>query len=300
MKFGMEFLLKRNDIIVDNRAASVLYRFLINQKNRGSFILPVNICSIVVEVFTIAGFHIEFVDIDKMTLCADINQIQFLLSKKNYSGILLNHTYGCEFDYSETIKQIKSNFDLIIIEDKCLCVPDFINDENVDLTLYSTGYGKMLEMKNGGGYGLVNCLLPFENDNVDNIVLNNHKVLEINSFQKTKNTYLIDIVENIPNVFLHKNRINEIYDYYLSDIALSNTFNKWRYSVIVNNKEMITDKIFENNLFASSHYVPLDKNKQNFPIAHKLFDSVINLFNDHYFTLKQAEDVTKLILKYNN
>ena len=47
-----------------------------------------------------------------------------------------------------------------IIDDKCLCLPNFdeLINNNVDLVLYSTGYAKQIEL-GYGGYAYINKLI---------------------------------------------------------------------------------------------------------------------------------------------
>ena len=58
--------------------------------------------------------------------------------------------------------------------------------------------------------------------------------------------------------------------------------------------------IFENELFASSHYASLAgiMSDGRAPAAESLADDVINLFNDHHFTADLAERVCEIILKH--
>jgi len=64
----------------------------------------------------------------------------------------------------------------------------------------------------------------------------------------------------------------------------------------VDNKDVILKKIFDGGLFASSHFKPLGENVELFPVATRLQDRVINLFNDLDFTEKKAIAISKLIL----
>ena len=60
--------------------------------------------------------------------------------------------------------------------------------------------------------------------------------------------------------------------------------------------------IFANGLFASSHYASLAGIMTNgrAPIAESLADEVVNLFNDHHFTIEMAERVCEIIVKYES
>jgi len=118
MKRGMDYPIENFKIITDSRASIVLYRFLINRKDKGRIVLPINICPVVVEVIIKAGFTVLFVDISDENLCLDIKKtIKLLNSDKSIRGVLINHTYGIEYDFSENVESIK-NWDVFVIEDK--------------------------------------------------------------------------------------------------------------------------------------------------------------------------------------
>ena len=293
----MEFQQKGDNIILGYRSSIVLYRFLLSQK-RGLYLLPVNICPVVYDVFLETGNEVHFIDIDKKTLCVDEKSLFAFLSAKKCTGVLLNHTYGVDLDFSEMISKLKSAYDIIVIEDKCLCFPELEANPDVDLTLYSTGYAKMVELSYGGGYGIVKDKVVIENiheEMTDLSVSFQEKIKFTNDFTTGKEQYFSDINVYKEYIIPHKKKINGIYDYYLKQYILSDIYNLWRYNILCNNKENLLKKIFSQGLFASSHYKPLSENMQDYVNAYQLSEVVINLFNDKYFSEKQAEELSKLI-----
>jgi dTDP-4-amino-4,6-dideoxygalactose transaminase len=292
----MEYRHGKNKIVIDNRASAVLYRFLISLPKGGKFILPVNICPIVSEVFEAAQKIVEFVDIDPETLCADEMAILQLIEKEKYQGILLNHTYGVESNFSSFIAKIKLQNDLIIIEDKCLCTPNLDVNEDVDLTLFSTGYAKIIELDYGGGYGIIKNDFVLAERRAESLDLGvKYGVLMLNDFDIDVKKYFDDIKSYQEKIILHKQKINAIYQSHLSSVALEKKFNDWRYNILVKDKSVFLSQIFEAGLFASSHYEPLNEDKRKYPNASRLYENVVNLFNDFHFTEKQAEKVSEIV-----
>lgn len=296
MKSGMEHLQEKLRIITDSRASAVLYRFLINKHDKGEFVLPVNVCPVVAEIVKHAGFTPLYVDIDKQNLCLDLNKTSELLNR-GIKGMLINHTYGVEIDFGEDIKQLRSNWEGIIIEDKCLCVPTLIANANADLTLFSTGYAKVVELHYGGGLGIAKNEHSFESEK-QLLKLVDNKIIRINDFNVNTDSYCSDIKREIKSISLQKKLLNQIYADGLSDISLESRFNNWRYHIMVENKEQIIKAIFNEKLFVSSHYKPLSDDYQKFEVAWNLYNSVLNLFNDNYFDTVKARKLVDLIRKH--
>lgn len=311
--------------IFANRACGILYRILKAIDTSLPFLLPANVCPVVPLTFLSAGTKFKFVDINPVTLCIDeamcINEIR----TKKYAGLMFIRTYGYVYDTNDFFHGIKSiDNSVLIIDDRCLCIPSFLYDENnADIQLYSTGYAKYVNL---GKYGFahikddrmanaachVEDIAFNENIDIDKIYKEKEKAggiieesiegwLDIglmpNDGQKT---YIENVVNSIEKINNHKKDINAIYLESLSHLALPLCFNDWRFNIRVRQKESILTTIFENGLFASSHYKPVNKlfgDCQEMPISTKLYEEVVNLFNDNYFSLQQAMEITNLIKK---
>lgn len=293
MKFGMATLLKEyGKMIIEHRASAVLLKFLLSLGRVRKFILPVNICPIVPQVFNYAKIEIKYVDINNSDYCIDYQKALKLLSEKEteFSGILFNHTYGIEStpdDFFAKIKEI--NPSLLIIDDRCLCKPIFKPTNNVDLTLFSTGYAKYVDI-GYGGLGITNLLL--DKTEFKEAIINLNTKLQINALPVTVDAYLNQIETQLKLMVNHKSTINEIYDYHLADIhKLRNNLNQWRYNLIFDhNSYEILEAIFKKGFFASKHYAPLDTS--NYFNAQQLHSKVINLFNDKYISPENAEKLS--------
>jgi len=282
-------------ILFEDRASTVLYNVLKAIGNK-KFLLPLNVCPIVPDTFIKANKEFEFCDINLETLCMDENIIlEKIQQDDTIDGILFVKTFGIEFDVQPLFKKIKLiNKDIFIIDDMCPCIQEFdydIENSNADMTLFSSGYSKYVDI-GYGGYGFVK-----------------YEIFKdiFNDKTKTKEflEYKDEILERIPLMKQHKNELNKIYkDNIPKHLHLGDKFNNWRFSLLVENKDEILEDIFKiDGLFASSHYPQVDFNYTSNPIINsnvkKVHDKILNLFNDFRFTKDKAYKVVDIINKQN-
>lgn len=148
-------------IRVEQRASTVLYKFLVSNCKGWHFLLPANVCSVIPLTFLAAGVDFSFVDIDETTHAGSFSRFKNALGKYvgREVGILFVNAYGYHNDAKQFYKNLRSiNNDIIIIEDDCLCVPETDRTEpieDVDLEFYSTGNSKYVQMPMEGGYGMM-------------------------------------------------------------------------------------------------------------------------------------------------
>jgi dTDP-4-amino-4,6-dideoxygalactose transaminase len=317
-------------LIFEQRASTILYNILASNHYNQKFILPANICPIVPITFLKAQVPFEFVDISPSTLNIDEQLVFERLDKAphEFNGLLFVHTYGDPSPFSVFFASLKEKFpSLVIIDDRCLCLPDFAEPKNnpADIVLYSTGYGKMIDV-GSGGFAWIKPELSYKSNELrfepsdltklenqyktsiinripfiykDSNWLNSNAVDHLDEFIHTVNTKLEGIIE-------HKNQLNSIYCKNLPfSIQLDLKFQLWRFSIRAPQKRKLLARIFKEGLFASSHYTSLDGifGAGSFPQAEKLHDSVINLFNDYNYSTEQAEKTVQIInqhLELNN
>ena len=307
----------------ENRASIILYNFLADLPREYIFLLPANVCPIVPAVYLKADVSFEFIDINSITLTMDSS---IILSKiKNnpnkYCGIHFADTYGLNTCNEKLFIEIKKiNSKLLIIDDRCLQKPEFASPATkADLILYSTGYSKYVDI-NWGGYGFLSYKIKFYKKHSLNYISNELDDLTLQFNESIKNrtplaykdadwlgdtkfnrkfsVYKKKIINRIANVDSIKNEINNIYRNEIPfKTQLSEPFQKWRFNILVNNKKLLLENIFSNGLFASSHYSPVTFmfRQKLAPNAQKLYNHVINLFNDFRFSPKKAEDVSKIV-----
>lgn len=143
--------------VYENRAALVLYKFLRSNPRDGDYLLPANVCPIVVAVFLKAQVPFRFLDISPKTLCLDFDLLDDLLrsGREPIAGVVYVATYGACLDLSARFAAIKDRSPgILIIDDRCLCEPRCEHNPNANLTLYSTGYSKFVDL-GFGGYGIL-------------------------------------------------------------------------------------------------------------------------------------------------
>lgn len=310
-------------IIFKNRASAILFDVLKSIDNNKPFILPANVCPIVVATFLKAGVNFEFVDISKKTLC--INEEIILKKIKEfpnfYNGILFVRSYGTEGNFKDFFKKVKDiNSDIFIIDDCCLNIPKFknIKTENVDMTLFSTGYSKFADIDFGGfayirdDFSYNSRNLTYSKSKLEELVSQFKNVISRNKKFNYEDTNWLDtskpkisfsqykniINKKIISIKKRKKKLNDIYSTRLPNkIQLKSKYQNWRFNILVPQKKELLDKIFSRNLFASSHYASLDGifSDGKSINAEKLSSYIVNLFNDKRFNEEKAEKISRII-----
>ncbi|NEW83317.1 MAG: hypothetical protein GZ094_13245 [Mariniphaga sp.] len=316
-------------MITGSRGLSILYNFLEKFKADANYtiLLPSNICHDVFFLIQYLKMPYIFIDINIRDYCINQEMTIKHLKKCKKSILIFNHSYGIPtvpYAFFLEIRNISPT--VVIIDDRCLCTPTMetnIDDNCIDLILYSTGYGKQVDLA-GWGFGFVGdsfCM------NMLQVTFKKHKYLELkNSFYKNFLNYLPDndseldcihVSNNIddiePNYYerlialevekwrIHKSTIIDIYKSTLPiEIQLISEMNNWRFNIIVNKKDAILTELFRNNLFASNHYASIGtmQHKHDCRVADQLHQSIINLFIDKYYTQEKAEKTVSIIRKY--
>lgn len=276
------------------RGAKVLYDFLVSNNITGLFLLPANLCESVPDTFREAGCEIRYVDIDADTLCIAENEV--LAQTKDCTGVFAVHTYGTERNFDSFFRQVRMiKRNVVIIDDRCLCMPDFeeldkYQQTEADLTLFSFGEKKQVQLGKGGVGFFKDKWLCKHVEMVDDAYFTNEQFtvnMEKFLFQK-------QIAKQ------HVAKMQTIYQTHLPlEIQLPMEYNNWRFHIRVpqTKKEQILQTLFANGLFASSHYKSLAENaEQNTPNAVKLQQEVINLFVDpKFYTEEQAIKTCQII-----
>jgi hypothetical protein len=303
------------------RASAILYHILISQQERKPWLLPANICPIVPVTFLKARVPFEFADISAENLHMDLQQVEDRIKQSQFGGLLYAHTYGEPSTPTEFFSRIKSlNPELLIVDDRCLCIPEFEAQSSADVILYSTGYAKIVDLHFGGYALLSNGLtyqpanLAFNVDDYDEIERSYKKAvqervrfvyhdmdwLETDASLPEWNDYRLQIESGLKESLAQRARLNEIYASRLPlELQLPHKYQMWRFNIRVKNKSKVVQAIFEAGLFASSHYVSLAgiMAEGSAPHADTLADQVINLFNDHHFDADRATRMCDLVLE---
>ena len=308
-------------IVLAPRASAIIYGLLTNLIDKKPWLLPANICPIVPITFLKARVAFQFVDISSQTLQMDLEQAEELITSHKFGGLLYAHTYGEASTPNEFFGTLKRHSpDLMIIDDRCLCVPNLECDpvNTADIQLYSTGYAKIVDL-NFGGYAFMPddidyqpAHLPFNPQHHEVIekaykaavsqrvkfVYRESDWLETDTPIPAWDEYSKQIKKNLAASLQHRTALNQVYTSMLpGEIQLAAPFQSWRFNIRVRDKQRILDAIFSSGLFASSYYASLAgiMDDRKAPQAEALEKSIINLFNDHHFSLDQAERVCKII-----
>ena len=142
-------------IIQAPRASAILYNVLISLKQARPWLMPANICPMVPITFMKAKVPFVLVDISAQSLHMDLEHAGALIESRDFAGLLYAHTYGDESTPDEFFRFAKSiDPGLIIVDDRCLCIPVFETTSPADVVLFSTGYAKIIELE-FGGYALM-------------------------------------------------------------------------------------------------------------------------------------------------
>jgi dTDP-4-amino-4,6-dideoxygalactose transaminase len=274
-------------IIHAPRASAILYQLLAGRKRRHPWLLPANICPVVPETFVKAGVPFEFVDISNTTLHMDLDQAAARMMSRQIAGLVYAHTYGEPSTPNSFFRLARSlHPEILIVDDRCLCTPEFKVSSIPDVVLFSTGYAKIVDL-NFGGYAFVqkNIRLP-----------------QTNAELPGWDAYRGQIEAKLESSLTQRAALNEIYVSRLpAEIQMPGEFQQWRFNIRVRNKSAVMRAIFENALFASSHYASLAgvMSDGSAPEAESLASNVINLFNDHHFDAGRAERVCEIVLKHS-
>ena len=313
-------------IVQAPRASAVLYNILVSQASDLPWLMPANICPIVPITFLKARVPFELVDISVETLHMDREQAEALIKKRRYGGVLYAHTYGELSTPNDFFAKIKSlDPKLLILDDRCLCIPDLEPDHNsgADVILYSTGYAKIVEL-NFGGYAFMRDKVPYQPQQLpfsaqaheelemaykvsisrnSKFIYRDTDWLETSSDLPKWSNYCQQIKSGLKESMEQRAALNAIYAANLPvKIQLPDAYQLWRFNIRVKNKKPIYEAIFKAGLFASSHYVSLAgiMSEGRAPQAEVLADEIINLFNDHHFSAQQARKVCAVIMENIN
>ncbi len=274
-------------------------------------------------IFLKAGRTLELVDISPDSYCLD-DQIVLEKVAKNpdgYSGILFVRTYGIAANPDRLFGRIKElSPDLLVIDDKCLCVPEVkdAKESAADLELFSTGYSKYMDLGWGGfayadeGFTYEPRRAPYDERALESltaqvkVALSTRRAfayqdsdwLDLSTPEMTVDEYFAKITLGLPTARQHKERVNAVYRSNLpQEIESVNDGHVWRYNILVPDRDRLLATIFARGLFASSHYASLGGviSEGRFNSAEGLHRRVVNLFNDFRFNEEKALRVCEIV-----
>ena len=307
-------------IVTAQRASAILHNILHSRPDRRPFLLPANICPVVPLTFFKAGIPFAFADLDPASLNLDLACAEALLQTGQFGGVLYAHTYGDEstpVDFFAEMKRRDEN--LLIIDDRCLCIPEMEPDLNnpADVLLFSTGYAKLVDL-GYGGYAFLRPVVDYHPQalsfrQIDLDAVEQAYRASIASRQPFHyldsdwlqaepvpvwDAYRRQIGEAVPGSRVHRLGLNTVYTSRLpAEICLPDRFQLWRFNIRLADQPAVLKAIFAAGLFASSHYASLAGifAPGSCPQAEELARGVVNLFNDQNYTVAMAERTCDII-----
>lgn len=270
-------------LLTANRATKLLYNFIKVNNIAGNVLLPANICPDVVKTLHYAGLTTTFIDLQVETLC--IRQDAVLVAAKEASMLLFVHTYGIEHDFYAFFEQVREqNSDIIIVDDKCLCLPDLdVKDSAADLVLYSTGESKMVSL-GGGAIGYLADQWEYDEVEVEESELLSNELWLLDP----KQLYM-----KMDTIIAHKEKLNTIYRSMLPEaMQLPDAYQHWRFNILVPNKEHILAALAAEDIPAES---PSPAQDEACVVASNLHTLAIHLYNDKRLTQEQAVRACEII-----
>jgi hypothetical protein len=308
-------------IVQAPRASAILYGLLVQRADPRPWLLPANICPIVPITFMKARVPFQLVDISAATMHIDLELVQVQVKTRRFGGLLYAHTYGeasTPADFFSTLRDLDPG--ILIVDDRCLCIPDLEPIHAADLVLYSTGYAKVVEL-NFGGYAFIEerlryrpVYLPFNPTHHDELEKRYKEVLQARGKYIYRDgdwletdtpvaawyDYRRQIETGLKHSLAQRSLLNQIYSSRLPrEIQLPQPYQTWRFNIRIRNKARVLKAIFGTGLFASSHYASMAgvMAMGAAPQAASLADEVLNLFNDRHFDEGKAEQTCDVILE---
>jgi hypothetical protein len=305
------------------RASAILYNLLVSRTDRRPFLLPANICPIVPIIFFKAGEAFEFVDISPATLNMNLDQTAERLKTGKSGGIVYAHTYGDPSTSTDFFSEIKClDESVLVIDDCCLCAPDLEPDTKnpADVLLYSTGYTKVVDL-GFGGYAFIRPEisyqprhLPFQRADLETVeqaynasiasrqpfAYHDSDWLQTDDAPSEWESYRQEIETALVASLAHRREINAVYaDRLPAEMQYPEPYQLWRFNLHVKDKKRLLEALFGAGLFASSHYSSLAgiMAQGSCAEAERLAAGVVNLFNDHHYTVEMAERTCQVILQ---
>jgi hypothetical protein len=209
--------------------------------------------------------------------------------------------------------------DLLIVDDRCLCVPSFELPTSIGatLTLYSTGYSKYVDL-GGGGFGFLVAGTPYQEldlpyshealreieaaakeaiDQGTRFAQGDSNWLETGRPTVPWAEYREQILAGVARAATHKALLNEIYRSGIPEEVCLGLSCDWRFHIRVDDKRQLLERIFERGLFASSHYASLAGvfGPGEALVSQEAQAHIVNLFNDRYYTEEQAQQTVALV-----
>jgi len=312
-------------IAFERRASTVLFNLVRARQDDRPYLIPANACPILPITLLKAGAEFELVDVTEATLAIDPYLVfeRVRQAKGRYAGMIFVRPYGWLDDVEDFFREFKHRaYDAIVIDDRCLCPPEFARSSRTvaDAVLYSTGNSKVVDI-GWGGYGMLADGLPYDHGvepfdpNALERLISDYKRALASAARfvyvptpwldervppASWRQYVALVQSQLAQVLKHKRDLNAIYRAGIpAKLHYPEECQQWRFNLRVGNPAEVLAALFDADLFASRHYVPLTRSfgKARSPNAEAVYRCVINLFNDLHFNANQAIRVSDIVTK---
>ena len=320
--------------VAQRRAAAILFHLARSRSEKeGVYLVPANACPVVPLAILAAGRQVEFVDISRtyLAMCRELVRARLCdASKPPVAGVVFIRPYGAieeaAIDFNELRRQSGNT---VMIDDRCAAVPELSPDRlasGADMYLYSTGYGKYVDLGEGG-YAFLKPSITYQDhwkppasfSEQDYRRLESRWKLQLSSRRQGKfwdsetkalgwldsgslplnpGEYMDTIHRRIGAVKRQKALADQIYRSLIPDsVFIGEKYNDWRHQILVHGKFQLLDSLFANALFASGHYDTTARLFSDcaYHQSDHLYSRIVNLFNDFNLTADQMVDIARLV-----
>ena len=277
--------------VAQKRAAAILFHLAKSRHEaEGLYLVPANACPVVPLAILAAGRKVEFLDITGTYLAMShelIRARQCDSSKPKVAGVIFIRPYGAINDAAVDFKALKRlSGNTVMIDDRCSALPDLSPDRlasGADVYLYSTGYGKYVDLGEGG-YAFLDPSIPYRNHWKPPASFSEQHYRQLESRWKVhlssrpqgkfwdSETKALGWLDSGPlllgqaeymNVIKHrlgpvkqqKALADQVYKSLIpASVFIGDQYNAWRHQILVSEKFRLLDTIFANGLVASGHY----------------------------------------------
>lgn len=324
--------------VAQTRASAILFHLASSRPEKdGVYLVPANACPVVPLAITTAGRKVEFLDINATHLAMCPEKIRARLcdpGRPPVAGIVFIRPYGAIQQAAIDFRQLKRlSGNTLMIDDRCSAIPELdpgsLSDSGADVYLYSTGYGKYVDLREGG-YAFLDPSVDYQNHwrPQASFVAQHYRQLECRwkshfsgqlagefwdretrslgwldsrPLALSQAEYMDAINERIEPIRRQKLLADQIYQSHIPGEAfIGDQFNDWRHQLVVAGKMQLLELLFANELFASGHYDTTARlfSNYDYPQSDHLYSRVINLFNDFNLTEAQMISVARLVKRH--
>ena len=322
--------------VTAKRAASILFHLCASQaRSSGIYLVPANACPIVPLAILEGGGKVEFVDIDDKSLAMNQELLRRRLGARGLppvAGVVFIRPYGAIDNAAVDFRALKRlSRATLMIDDRCAARPETdIKQLNssADIYLFSTGYGKYVDLQ-VGGYAFIADYLEYQHGktpprhfqpahyqrletlwqqqlasghkNLGTIMENAGDWLDTGPLQISSEDYRDRIAQQTEIAARTKALADEIYRSHIpAEALLGEQYHHWRHQILVENKTALLQDIFAHGLFASGHYATTARlfSSADFPRSDHLYSHIVNLFNDFHISEPQMIAVARLVQRH--